>query len=689
MAILAENGRRNLWFGTVDKMGWVATPNRGADVSPEGWNEGGSLLNGGAYQLNSFNSAKNYVFEWPESSSREAAQLMKSYADGTYGRGLIYFVDPLCYTTNILPAMWADPSMAVGEETNTLVPGVTPTGIPSTGSDDLNLPVKSAYYNLANVGALAEEVVTPRYRNLFINPRTKPGSVWTTVRRNKMVSPNPSKTPSRYISHALVTVSPGAGFVDLEVTADIASGSTATLFRPAAAAGSGSIPLTEVVVGCVKVENIGTTPVTFRTGVMRSPLATFPIVLSDNITLAPGESGVFATPPREVTVGDDGFRTAISIADAGGPVLPAGAKIRVYDGITVETLEEAKTGLATTPLSGDQPAGSVDPDMRSTWVGTPDYSETVLEIREVRQVSVSEPSQNVIGLSEVDGRDAVRVIKNALVPWEDAEVLVNIPESAWPHGVIKANRHYYQGGVLVSEPFEYAWGPGTGNPPLTSSLGAGFSFESSTADQVWWTDLSVFAGAYPGPPFNGASGQIHVGDEVLETAWNAVPDYSTSVAGVREFSAAPDIDDSNSVFIPVPEGFSLHFGAVYASTGQSGVYLSPVFKGGGVQKDLIKVAPSDTDLHTSTLTPQPGVIGYRLWVGKTAPGGASLTLSGLSARLAPQGKPTPGPSHWIGGQGHSGCRFIGNPTYTNFSGVNGGQVGYAASFREVGSWVMG
>lgn len=41
---------------------------------------------------------------------------------------------------------------------------------------------------------------------------------------------------------------------------------------------------------------------------------------------------------------------------------------------------------------------------------------------------------------------------------------------------------------------------------------------------------------------------------------------------------------------------------------------------------------------------------------------------------------------WVGGQGHSGCRFDGEPTYIEYTGVNGGQVGYAATFREVGSW---
>lgn len=44
---------------------------------------------------------------------------------------------------------------------------------------------------------------------------------------------------------------------------------------------------------------------------------------------------------------------------------------------------------------------------------------------------------------------------------------------------------------------------------------------------------------------------------------------------------------------------------------------------------------------------------------------------------------------WIGGQGHSGCRFVGVPTYVSNSPYAGGRIGFAASFTEVGSWVYG
>lgn len=307
MTVLARNNRNKLWFGTQNRMEWLPTPNRGADVSSLGWSEGGSLLSGGAWQHNSFNSAKQYIFEWPGSSSREAADRMKSYFNGTYGRGLIYFIDPLIYDMNILPASWADPSIAVGSEANTFVPGVDPIGVPASGPANWDLPVTQAFYDLSNIG----------------------------------------------------------------------------------------------------------------------------------------------------------------------------------------------------------------------------------------------------------GTD-----------------------------------------------------PGT-------------------------------------------------------------------------------LDDSNSVFIPIPSGYQLYLGSAYSFSGDARVRYSRVSLGGATSGSFI-VAPSNVDLFSTIVTPNPGEVGVRIWVGKpVGSGAATLSINSIMARLFPGGSNPTGPMKWVGGQGNSGCRFSGPPTQINFSGVNGGQVSYAASFTEVGSWVTG
>ena len=122
-------------------------------MSPEGWGTGGTLLSGGGYQSNSWGTHKNYTFEWSGASSLEAAQLMKSYRDGTYGRGLIYFIDPLTYERNVLPARLADLSMAVGDESASLVYNASPTPLSSGATVASGLPIGGALYNLGSVAA--------------------------------------------------------------------------------------------------------------------------------------------------------------------------------------------------------------------------------------------------------------------------------------------------------------------------------------------------------------------------------------------------------------------------------------------------------------------------------------------------------------------------------------------------------
>lgn len=148
---MAVYNPRQMWFGTIDRMGWIKTPLSGADMSPESWGASGTFLNGGAWGRSSWGSHKKYVFEWGESTDRETAQKIKSYRDGVFGRGLLYFIDPLAYDLNVLPARWASPGMAVGEEGPSLIYQNYPTGVSVSGGEALKLPVTAAYFNLTDV----------------------------------------------------------------------------------------------------------------------------------------------------------------------------------------------------------------------------------------------------------------------------------------------------------------------------------------------------------------------------------------------------------------------------------------------------------------------------------------------------------------------------------------------------------
>jgi len=142
---------RCFWFGTLEHSQWLPTPMQGAEANSEAWSAGGTLLNGGGYQLSSWGSHKTYAFEWPERSGPEMVQVLKSYFDGSYGRGLLYFHDPITYGHNVLPARVADPSMACDTEGSSLVYGLTPTSVVTADREVHNLPVRSAVYDMNDI----------------------------------------------------------------------------------------------------------------------------------------------------------------------------------------------------------------------------------------------------------------------------------------------------------------------------------------------------------------------------------------------------------------------------------------------------------------------------------------------------------------------------------------------------------
>lgn len=139
--------REQMWFGTEESMRWIETPQTGADVSPLGFGTSATSLNGGGYVRNSWDSHKVHNFSWGESASPSLASLIHAYRNGSYGRGLIYFHDPMYYQTNILPRRVADPSMAVNYEAAPLIRDLWPRATP-TGANANNLPVQTAIYDV-------------------------------------------------------------------------------------------------------------------------------------------------------------------------------------------------------------------------------------------------------------------------------------------------------------------------------------------------------------------------------------------------------------------------------------------------------------------------------------------------------------------------------------------------------------
>lgn len=119
---------RRMWFGTKEKMVAIRAPKTGFDGSRVGWDGGVTqYLNGGAYIRRSTSSHKVYNFSWPTMTRQEVA-LITDYAEGVYGDGAIYFIDPFAMDKNLLPQAWATPRLALtdglvlnGSERSTII----------------------------------------------------------------------------------------------------------------------------------------------------------------------------------------------------------------------------------------------------------------------------------------------------------------------------------------------------------------------------------------------------------------------------------------------------------------------------------------------------------------------------------------------------------------------------------------
>lgn len=146
--------RKKMWLDVEEGWaGWIDTPNNGADASTDGWGTTATFLNGGGYAANSWSTHKRYTFEWSGASTRQAAQFMQSLRNGAYGKGLIRFIEPTIYDTNILPARIAQPSLMVDDFGLPLVFGVDPGDVAAPGwkNNDNSIPVRAARWDLGSV----------------------------------------------------------------------------------------------------------------------------------------------------------------------------------------------------------------------------------------------------------------------------------------------------------------------------------------------------------------------------------------------------------------------------------------------------------------------------------------------------------------------------------------------------------
>jgi hypothetical protein len=100
-----------MWFGNRNYMQWVRAPQINYDSSKRGYASTATFLNGGAFVKRSATAAKGYNFTWTL-KNRDEVRAINDYADGVFGPGAVYFLDPFAMDKNLLPQFWAVPSLA-------------------------------------------------------------------------------------------------------------------------------------------------------------------------------------------------------------------------------------------------------------------------------------------------------------------------------------------------------------------------------------------------------------------------------------------------------------------------------------------------------------------------------------------------------------------------------------------------
>lgn len=136
-----------VYFGTREKMQWVKDPAVNMDSSKFGWSVQNNTLDGGTNVRHSWAAHKEYTLSW-NLADRDKIRVIMDYADGIYGTGLIYWLNPFTMDKNVLPQYWASPFM--GSLDGPILDGtyIRPTSV-ATPANNNDYPVNSAYYTVS------------------------------------------------------------------------------------------------------------------------------------------------------------------------------------------------------------------------------------------------------------------------------------------------------------------------------------------------------------------------------------------------------------------------------------------------------------------------------------------------------------------------------------------------------------
>lgn len=138
-----------MYFGTREYMTWIPCPRIDYDASRAGWSTSDQYLNGGAYVRRSFSGAKRYNLSWALSAQADLRPI-SDFAEGIYGEGPIYFIDPFAQDSNLLPQYWGAPVMGARDGIVLSGTELTRPTLVSTPANTYGYPTSSAVYMLGS-----------------------------------------------------------------------------------------------------------------------------------------------------------------------------------------------------------------------------------------------------------------------------------------------------------------------------------------------------------------------------------------------------------------------------------------------------------------------------------------------------------------------------------------------------------
>lgn len=110
----------SVYFGNANKQTWIKAPKTGMGASTVNWSNQGVLLSGKAFVKRSGASHRRFEMNWSgsknDSTLENSLQVIKNFADGLYGEGPFFWVDPFAADQNLFSPGWASPFLGVSSD---------------------------------------------------------------------------------------------------------------------------------------------------------------------------------------------------------------------------------------------------------------------------------------------------------------------------------------------------------------------------------------------------------------------------------------------------------------------------------------------------------------------------------------------------------------------------------------------